>query len=114
MPLEERIVAWSGQRPQWQQIMLRGVAEGRPLSDEALNQLIDAVVAEKPLKGGGLEMGHLVASASDAPPVSLASVSEPTHVNALSSTVPLTFPEGGITIVYGDNGSGKSGVREGC
>ena len=54
-------------------------------------------------------MGHLVASASDVPPVSLASVSEPSHVNALSSTVPLTFPEGGITIVYGDNGSGKSG-----
>ena len=109
MPLEERIVTWSGQRPQWQQIMLREVAEGRPLPDEALNELIDAVVAEKPLRGGGLEMRHLVASASDAPPVSLASVSEPSHVNALSSTVPLTFPEGGITIVYGDNGSGKSG-----
>ena len=109
MPLEEGIVAWSERRPQWQQIMLRGVAEGRPLSDEALDKLIDAVVAEKRLTGDGLEIEHLVASASDAPPVSLASVSEPSHVNALSTTVPLTFPESGLTIVYGDNGSGKSG-----
>lgn len=109
MPLEERIVAWSAQRPPWQQIMLRAVAEGRPLSDDALDQLIDGVVAEKHLTDRGLEMGHLVASASDAPPVGLVSVSEPAHVNALSSAVPLTFLEDGITIVYGDNGSGKSG-----
>ena len=109
MPLEEGIVAWSAQRPQWQQIVLRGVAEGRPLPDKALDELIDAVVEEKRLTGGVLETGHLVGSASDAPTVSLASVSEPAHVNALSTTVPLTFPEGGITIVYGDNGSGKSG-----
>ena len=109
MPLEERIVKWSQHRPQWQQIMLRGVAEGRPLSDDALNGLIDAVVAEKPISGGGLEMAHLAASAPATPPVSLASVSEPSHVNALSSTASLTVSENGITIVYGDNGSGKSG-----
>ena len=109
MPLEEGIVEWSQQRPQWQRIVLRAVAEGRTLSDEALGELIDAVVAEKRLTGGGLESGHLVAPASDAPPVSLASVSEPAHVNALSSAAPLTCPERGITIVYGDNGSGKSG-----
>lgn len=109
MPLEEGIVEWSRKRPQWQQIVLREVAEGRTLSDEALGELVNAVVAEKRLMGGGLEAGHLVASASDAPQVSLASVSEPAHVNALSSTVPLTCPERGITIVYGDNGSGKSG-----
>lgn len=79
------------------------------MSDEALDKLIDAVVAGERLTGDGLEIEHLVASASDAPPVSLASVSEPSHVNALSTTVPLTFSEGGLTIVYGDNGSGKSG-----
>ena len=79
------------------------------MSDEALDKLIDAVVAGKRLTGDGLEIEHLVASVSDAPPVSLASVSEPSHVNALSTTVPLTFLEDGLTIVYGDNGSGKSG-----
>lgn len=109
MPLEEGIIEWSRTRPQWQQIVLRAVAEGRALSDEALGELVDAVVAGKRLAGGGLEVGHLLASAPDAPPVSLASVSEPAHVNALSSTVPLTCPEQGVTIVYGDNGSGKSG-----
>ncbi len=109
MPLEEGIVEWSRARPPWQQMVLCAVAEGRALSDEALGELVDAVVAKKQLTPGGLKPGHLVTSAPDAPPVSLASVSEPAHVNALSSTVPLTCPERGITIVYGDNGSGKSG-----
>ena len=109
MPLEEGIVAWSKQRPRWQQIVLRGVANGLPLSDEALEQLIDAEVVGKPLPPDELEIGQLVASETKALPVSLESVSEPTHVNALSTTTPLTFPRGGLTIVYGDNGSGKSG-----
>ena len=109
MPLEEQIVAWSKQRPRWHQIVLRGVADGRPLPEEALEQLIDAVVEGKRLPRDALEIGHLVASGIENLPVSLASVSEPTHVNALSTTTPLTFPKGGITIVYGDNGSGKSG-----
>lgn len=109
MPLEERIVAWSGQRPRWQQIVLRHVADGQPPSEAALDELIDAVVDEKRLTAGRLEMRHLVVSPVDAPPVSLESVAEPAHVNALSTTAPLTFAGAGITIVYGDNGSGKSG-----
>ena len=109
MPIEEQIVEWSKQRPRWQQIVLRAVADGRTLSDEALAELIEATVEGKGQPGGELEIGHLVASGPDAPPVSLESVSELAHVNALSTTAPLTFPGGSLTIVYGDNGSGKSG-----
>ena len=39
----------------------------------------------------------------------LKSVAELRHVNALSSAEPLAVAPEGITIVYGDNGSGKSG-----
>ena len=109
MPIEERIVAWSKQRPHWQQIVLQSVADGRAPSEEALAELIEATVEGKRLPGGELNIGHLLASGADAPPVSLESVSELTHVNALSTNAPLTFPGGSLTIVYGDNGSGKSG-----
>ena len=109
MPIEERIVAWSKQRPHWQQIVLQTVADGRTPSEEALAELIEATVEGKRLPGGELNIGHLLASGADAPPVSLESVSELTHVNALSTNAPLTFPGGSLTIVYGDNGSGKSG-----
>ena len=109
MPLEERIVAWSKSRPTWQRIVLREVAVGSPMSPEALGQLVDAMVADKSIGDADLELGQLTTSAAEAPPVSLHSISEPTHVNALSTTTPLTFPERGLTVVYGDNGSGKSG-----
>src|SRR5258708_7309509 len=55
----------------------------------------------------GLE--HLPQSQPGDPPVKLISVERPEHVNALTSDKPLTFEEKGLTIVYGDNGSGKSG-----
>ena len=109
MPIEERIVAWSGQRPQWQQVVLCKVAGGQPLSNEALEQLVDATVDDRALSANQVEIEHLVGSGSAGTTVRLESISEPRHVNALSSAAPLTFPERGLTIVYGDNGSGKSG-----
>ena len=109
MPLEERIVAWSKPRPAWQRIVLREVAVGSPMSREALGLLVDAMVAGESIGDADLELGHLTTSAAQAPPVSLQSISDPTHVNALSTTTPLTFSESGLTVVYGDNGSGKSG-----
>ena len=109
MPLEEQIVAWSKGRPAWQRIVLRAVAVGSPISPEVLGQLVDAMVAGESIGDASLEIGQLTTSAAQTPPVSLDSISEPTHVNALSTTTPLTFPERGLTVVYGDNGSGKSG-----
>ena len=41
--------------------------------------------------------------------ITIYSVKDLEHVNALSSSEPLTFDATGLTIVYGDNGSGKSG-----
>ena len=109
MPLEERIVAWSKTRPAWQRIVLREVAVGSPMSPQALGRLVDSMVDGESVGNAHLELGQLTTSAAQAPPVSLHSISEPTHVNALSTTTPLTFPERGLTVVYGDNGSGKSG-----
>ena len=109
MPLEEQIVAWSKHRPAWQRIVLREVAVGSPMSSEALGQLVDAIVAGESIGDADLEVGQLTPSAAQAPPVSLHSISKPRHVNALSTTTSLTFPEKGLTVVYGDNGSGKSG-----
>lgn len=79
------------------------------MSDEALEQLVDATIEEQGLPAGELELQHLVGSGSGATAVRLESISQPRHVNALSSATALKFPERGLTIVYGDNGSGKSG-----
>ena len=73
-------------------------------------ELMEATAKGKRLPSAELEIGHLVASCADDPPVSLKSISELAHVNALSTAAQLTVPEGSLTIVYGDSESGKSGL----
>ena len=109
MPLEERIVAWSKERPAWQREVMRRTATGDFLSDEDYDRLVDDIVA--PDLGSEVAFGleHLPKAADDDPSVRLISIAKTKHVNALASGQPLTFKPNGLTIVYGDNGSGKSG-----
>jgi hypothetical protein len=46
---------------------------------------------------------------ADALPVRLVSIGEVEHVNRLAPSQSLTFGQDGVTVVYGHNGSGKSG-----
>jgi energy-coupling factor transporter ATP-binding protein EcfA2 len=56
-----------------------------------------------------LDKSHLLIEASAEQAVSLTKMTEITGVNALVSDQELSFGAKGITIIYGDNGSGKSG-----
>jgi energy-coupling factor transporter ATP-binding protein EcfA2 len=110
MALEELIVAWSKDRPAWQREIMRRTSAGDRLSDSDYDQLVTDIV--KTPNGGpkalfGLE--QLPKAAAEDPPVRLVSIAKPRHVNALASDQSLTFEPNGLTIVYGDNGSGKSG-----
>lgn len=109
MALEEQIVKWSATRPAWQRLVLRRVATGNALSDEDYDRLIDDIVAPEPGHDVAFGLEHLPQTAAEDPPVRLASIAKTEHVNALASDDPLTFGPNGLTIVYGDNGSGKSG-----
>ena len=109
MVLEERIVNWSKDRPAWQRDVMRKSATGTLLSDEDYDRLVDDIVASD----SGLEVDfgleHLPQVDDEDPSVRLISIAKTDHVNALASDQPLTFEPDGLTIVYGDNGSGKSG-----
>lgn len=108
MALEELIIAWSKERPAWQREVMRRVAVGDVLSDDDYDTLVEDVLkAKEPAPTFGLE--QLPQAASEDLPVCLVAIEKPEHVNALESQVPLSFEQQGLTIVYGDNGSGKSG-----
>ncbi len=109
MALEERIVAWSTERPTWQRDVMRRAAVGELLSDEDYDRLVDDIAAPKVDSEVAFGLEHFPKSAPDDPSVRILSISSTAHVNALSSDRPLTFELNGLTIVYGDNGSGKSG-----
>lgn len=52
---------------------------------------------------------HIRASGGPSPPVALTAVRQISCVNALAPG-PITFAPDGLTVVYGDNASGKSGI----
>ncbi len=102
------IVTWSADRPEWQRQALRYLINHDQLTQQQVNELykqsVDAAAASAPIAEVDVRSGK-----SQASEVTLKSVAQPTDVNALASDQNLTFEKTGLTIVYGDNGAGKSG-----
>ena len=109
MALEQLIVAWSQDRPAWQREVMRRVAVGDVLSDHDYDTLADDIVKAKEAAAPTFGLEQLPQSVPEALAVCLLRIEKLQHVNALESQQPLTFEPEGLTIVYGDNGSGKSG-----
>ena len=74
--------------------------------DALVADLLQARVAGKDVEFG---LKHFPKLGAEEDSVSLVSIARPEHVNALASEQPLSFEPNGLTIIYGDNGSGKSG-----
>ena len=109
MALEELIIAWSKERPVWQREIMRRVAVGDVLSSDEYDRLVEDIVSGKQLAEPTFGLEQLPQSAESDASVRLISIEKTDHLNALESKEPLTFEPNGLTIVYGDNGSGKSG-----
>lgn len=109
MALEEDIVTWSKERPGWQREVMRRVAAGDALSDRDYDSLVEDIVTPKDFSQSAFGLEQFPDGGAEDVAVSLLAIERPQHVNALESQQPLTFEPKGLTIVYGDNGSGKSG-----
>lgn len=88
---------------------MRRVAAGEVLSDNDYDRLVEVIVRAQELPAGPFGLEELPQPESDDLPVCLIAIEKPEHVNALESNEALTFEPRGLTVVYGDNGSGKSG-----
>ena len=102
------IVLWSADRPPWQRQALRQLAQQDQLSADQIDALYQlSVEAQAP--NAPLTEADVRSPKSQTSAVVLKSVSKPEDVNALASDQTLSFEKSGLTIVYGDNGAGKSG-----
>ena len=109
MPLEQEVVRWAATRPPWQRHILRRIAQGDALTDSDYEQVLEAILASRHFGNEQFAIEDLPIAAEGDDSVRLTSIADPEHVNALASAQPLTFAPDGITIIYGDNGTGKSG-----
>ncbi|WP_017244826.1 AAA family ATPase [Stutzerimonas stutzeri] len=110
----ETILDWSKDRPLWQRDALRRIIANGRLTDADIGELVDLCKQGKgapvgALKAVPLEKAHLPANPGQTAAVSLLSIADVTGVNNLAAGQTLGLEPNGITIIYGDNGAGKSG-----
>ena len=102
------ILAWSLGRPLWQRDALRRLTQAEELTDQDTSDLT-AICKDQTLPAQPLTADHIRAPDAGMPAVRLRAMRDVLNVNALPEEQRLGFLTRGVTIVYGDNGSGKSG-----
>ncbi|KTD18261.1 hypothetical protein Ljor_2567 [Legionella jordanis] len=110
----KKIVEWSKSRPLWQRDALRRILYKGELHEEDVNDLIELCKAEAGLisstkKSIPINEEHIPSTPTEENSITLKAITEIQNVNRLASNQTLTFEPKGITIIYGDNGAGKSG-----
>lgn len=112
----KELEGWFAERPGWLQDAARRIIQKGQIESEDLEQLVSICKAEagiydsnsQSLKPSGVVQGSL----RDIPKQSalrLKSMFDLIGINALSPRKPLEFADERLTVVYGQNGSGKSG-----
>src|SRR5258705_9127281 len=117
LDIGKEILKWSLTRPPWQRDALRRLFVSGALSNDDLSGLLGICKATHGLQPDGdarvapdpLSEQHLAKSQGNGPPVKLVAIKDVHGVNALADGSSLLFANAGITVVYGDNGAGKSG-----
>jgi hypothetical protein len=103
----QNILAWSKGCPEWQRDALRRLCAGPDLAESDEIELLEIMKGTRVANTLTDQQIRQPAKASQA--IILKSIHNAENINALAEKQTLSFCEKGVTIVYGDNGSGKSG-----
>lgn len=102
------IVRWSEQRPDWQRDALRQLISAENADEIDVDRLESICVGEIE-EFDALEDADIAQETSAGESVAISKLHSLQGVNALVEQQELDIDASGITIIYGDNGSGKSG-----
>lgn len=118
MNVADEILTWSQltERPKWMRDALRRIFVNGALDSKDIDELesiirhsVDLTSEAPHIEAIPLDKPHLRSLANTTKPVTLASVKDAQNANALVPKQTLNFKRNGLTIIYGDNGAGKSG-----
>jgi energy-coupling factor transporter ATP-binding protein EcfA2 len=115
MAIYKDILTWSESKFPWIQDALRRLVTQSKLNDNDIDEIFQLLKKENGYKS--IELEPIPFSLKDIPedvssidnPIVLLSIERPQNINALHPEAELVFNEKGLNIIYGDNGSGKSG-----
>lgn len=109
--ITDDILEWISTLPKWQQKLSYAIVEKKHITEEFLNEIFDIFKIEMKLEDGTLDSEDDIPCTmieDSFPNVVWKGVSDLHGVNRLKSDSELNVSEG-LTVVYGENGSGKSG-----
>jgi energy-coupling factor transporter ATP-binding protein EcfA2 len=114
MPIDQELLTFAATRKSWQRDSLRRICTQSDLTATDLQEILENLKATEGLCGGGmqqhLDAGHLASRTATAHATTiLTSISDVQNANRLAPKQTLLFAEAGITLIYGYNGSGKTG-----
>lgn len=101
------LLTWSNSCPAWQRDALRRLCTQEKLEPPDHAALLD--VCKGTAEAQPLAAVHIRDGGASGADVSLSALYALEHVNALAIGERLTFNKAGVTVIYGDNGAGKSG-----
>jgi energy-coupling factor transporter ATP-binding protein EcfA2 len=101
------IVDWSSNCPAWQRDALRRLATQSSITPAEIDELV--TISKGGSQGTPIGGEDVRNPRRDQGDVRLRQIHTVTNVNALAENQHLVLQRAGLTIVYGDNGSGKSG-----
>lgn len=115
MTAPEKILAFSSTRDMWQQDTIRRLFTLADFTESDVKDALTMLKAQYGLQEGTpptpvpLSASHVPQQGSDGKLVILNSIGNVVNANRLATGQTLPFAIDGLTVVYGDNGSGKSG-----
>lgn len=109
MAIEEELAAWAQTRPEWQRGVLVRLCRSEQFDDPAIEAIADALVSGSASTTATISASDIPGSAISPEPIRLQMLRDLHGVNALAGNQCLSFAAAGLTVIYGDNASGKSG-----
>lgn len=110
MAAYEDVLNWAQTRPWWQQKALARIIAGDTLGKHDYEEIARSLIEEPESPPDGGWFSNLTPpQVTQAEPVQLVAVKNLANVNRLAPGQELRFEPKGLTVVYGHNGSGKSG-----
>ena len=117
MSILQEILDWTKGLPEWQSDAVARLLAKQTLTIEdqddlfALLKAAHGITDPKDRKPKPLTADQIPAPVQAATHVELRAIKSMRHVNAIAENQRLPFGASGMTVIYGDNGSGKSGYR---
>ncbi len=109
MSIEQEIANWATTRPDWQRSAIKRLAQGHSFDQADVEIIATRLKNEETFKNIQVKATDVRGGGAENATVLLHAIRDAHNVNALIDGQELTFETNGLTVVFGNNGSGKTG-----